>query len=80
MTATITSIKPMPSKYGGTCYLVTFSNANRNSYHTWLSPDNHNFKNWDLVLKSGEGTIVGNLKVKEYNLINADSLPEVIHK
>lgn len=44
-------------------------------YHTYLNPDNHNFKNWkNLVV----GDVIDGLELKKENLIDADSIPRVI--
>ena len=62
--------------YGNICYLVAFKGGDGKSYRSWIYKDCRNFKNWKPVLDKGEGTIVGNLviKNKKDRLIDADSL------
>ena len=71
MKAQITSIKPTLSKYGGKFYYVFFKDDNGKSFKTCLFPTMRNFPRWKSVMKVG--AILTNLKIKEKNLIDADS-------
>jgi hypothetical protein len=76
------SEKPSKSIPGERYVEIEFFNKFRPEikYHTYLNPNNHNFKKWKNLIV---GNIVDGLELKigEEDLIDADSIPRVIaHK
>lgn len=69
------------SRHLGTEYVkITFLGIkDRQEYHTYVDTPNHNYKNWEHIIRNPRhGFVVRNLKTKTHKgktLINADSKP-----
>ena len=63
------------SKHGGTLITINAIGVeDRKEYITYIDPTNYNAQNWiDIVSKPKGGFLVKGLKVKQKNIINADS-------
>ena len=66
---------PMKSKHGGIVYHITLVGAqDRLEYHTYIDPDNRNYKYWyRLVNSPNDGFVIKNCQIKREGLISADS-------
>ena len=77
----ITRIDKVPSKYGGTCYMVLFQDVKTyKSYRTWIYPKMGNFKNWEHIIRKGKGTKLTGLRILRRDIIDADSVPFIIEE
>jgi len=80
MKLTLMKVKREKSRYGGHCFGLFFRSDEGKSYRSWLYPFCNNFVKWKLVLESGEGTEIENLKLKTPHIVDADSEPRIIRK
>ena len=75
----ITRIDKVPSKYGGTCYMVLFQDCKTyKSYRTWIYPKMGNFKRWETIIQKGKGTKIEGVRILRKDIIDADSFPRII--
>ena len=71
-----------PSKWGGTVWelhLADLSNPNIN-YHTYISRENRNYKNWSQVIENPTKGIVletSRLRMKHIGQVNADTFFDI---
>ena len=66
----------------GGYYRVYFEMEDKSWAHTDILPKFRNYKYWEPIIKSGTGTIVGNLeyKIGRVGKIDADCRPYIIQK
>ena len=82
MKAKVTGIiKDNPSKHGNKFAYIFFKDEEGNSYKTCIYENCHNKDNWKYILDNPDKEIwLYNLIVKEKGLIDADSLPKLLHE
>ena len=77
----ITSCKLIPSRWGGDVWSITFKGIKtQDDYHTYVDPQNTNFRNWDHIISVAnlKGIVLTNLKLKNNkDQVNADSNPTI---
>ena len=78
MKAELTGVSRKKSKYGNDFYYLFFKGDDGKSYKTCIYSNMRNFEKWKKYIILPRGSIIGNLRVKEKNLINADSTPKLI--
>lgn len=66
---------PMTSKHGGRVFHVILAGAqDRCEYHTYIDPNNRNYKYWARVVENPEsGFVIKGCQIKREELISADS-------
>jgi hypothetical protein len=66
---------PMTSKHGGKVFHVTLVGAqDRCEYHTYIDPNNRNYKYWARVVENpSDGFVIRGCQIKKEELISADS-------
>ena len=66
---------PMTSKHGGRVFHVTLVGAqDRLEYHTYIDPNNRNYKYWSRVVEHpSNGFVIKGCQIKKDELISADS-------
>ena len=83
MKAKILKIQKKKSEYGGHFYFVFMKGEDGKSYKTCLYPSCGNFKRWSFVIEKhspDKEMWLGNLRVKNGRLVDADSLVELVSK
>ena len=71
---------PMTSKHGGKIFHVTLVGAiDRMQYHTYIDPNNRNYKYWARVVENPDnGFVIKGCQIKKEDLISADSRITVV--
>lgn len=71
---------PMKSKHGGTVHHITLVGVlDRMQYHTYIDPDNRNYKYWyRLINNPQDGFVIKNCQIKRDDLISADSRISIV--
>lgn len=76
MRATLTHVSAQSSKYGGIFYYAYFRDDQGKAYKSCLYKECKNYARWLPVIQhsiNGKKVVLDGLKLKDKNLINADS-------
>ena len=76
----ITSCESRRSKHGGDIWEIHFKGIKtQQDFKTYTAPDYANWHNWSHIipLTDRKGIVLSNLKLKDVDLVNADSMPTV---
>lgn len=77
----ITSMNSQPSKYGGEFYYIFFKDIETGkSLKTCVSNNFRNYRNWKNIIErySNKEDIVITNVITHTNLVDADSLPQIV--